>query len=175
MKTPLRFVAFLAAALLVPAAVAVAADIEIHHPWARATAPSAANGAAFMVIYNTGADDRIVSAAADVSNTVELHTHVMDGDIMRMREVEAIEVPGGGPTELKPGGLHIMFMGLDQPLKEGESFPLTLRFENAGEITVDVAIDKPGAMGPHHGNGHHDMHGDGHHGMDHGDKGAAPQ
>jgi copper(I)-binding protein len=147
-----------------PCSGALADAVEIHHPWARATAPSAANGAAFMRIYNTTETaDRVVAASANVSKTVELHTHIMDGDIMRMREVEAIDVPAGGAADLEPGGLHIMFLGLDAPLKEGETFPLTLTFENAGDVTVDVAISGPGAMAPKHG----DHHGEGHDSSDH--------
>jgi periplasmic copper chaperone A len=74
----------------------------------------------------------------------------MDGDIMRMREVEAIEVPAGKTVELKPGGLHVMFMELKAPLKNGSSFPLTLRFENGGEVTVQMNVmTQPAPAGGH--------------------------
>ena len=131
-------------------------SLKIDHPWARATV--AANGGAYLAIENGGAQpDRLLRAASPVAATVELHTHIMDGGIMRMRAVEAIDVPAGGKVELKPGGLHIMLMGLKQPLKEGERVKLTLEFEKAGAIEVELAVDKPGAMGNGHGG-----HGGGH-------------
>ena len=149
--------AALAAAAIVSPDGARADGIEIHHPWARASAGMARAGAAFMGIMNAGPADRLVAASADVSERVELHTHIRDGDIMRMRRVEAIDVPAEGATHLEPGGLHVMFMGLHAPLKEGETFPLTLRFENAGAMTVEVEVKGAGAMGPMHGKDH-DMH-----------------
>jgi len=121
--------------------------IKIDHPFARATAPTAKNGAAFMKLMNNGATDRLVSAAADVSEVVELHTHIKEGDIMRIRKVDAIEVVGGGMTELKPGGLHVMLIGLKAPLVEGARFPLTLTFEKAGTVTVEVEVKGAGAGG----------------------------
>ncbi|MBK8907598.1 MAG: copper chaperone PCu(A)C [Rhodospirillales bacterium] len=134
------------------AADATVGDITVKSPWARASAGAARAGAAFMTIENAGAeDDRLISASADVSKTVELHTHLMDGDVMKMRPVDAVDVQAGGTAVLQPGGDHVMFMGLQQPLKEGESFPLTLTFETAGSITVDVPVVGAGAMGPGHG------------------------
>lgn len=130
--------------------------IEIGHPWARASAPMAQAGAAFMTLTNRSAeDDRLIRAEADLSETVELHTHLMDGGIMRMREVEAIAIPAGGTTDLKPGGLHVMFLGLKQPLTEGKSFPLTLVFEKAGTIEVAVSVAPIGAPGPAASHSHH--------------------
>lgn len=134
------------------AADATVGDITVKAPWARASAGMARAGAAFMTIDNAGAEaDRLVSASADVSKTVELHTHVKDGDVMKMRRVEAVDVPAGGAVELQPGGYHVMFMGLQQPLEDGESFPLTLTFETAGDVTVEVMVMGAGAMGPGHG------------------------
>ena len=118
--------------------------IKIGHPWARATV--AANGGAFLVLENTGtAADKLVSASTELAGKVELHTHIKEGDIMRMRPVAAIEVPAGKKVMLEPGGYHVMLLGLKKPLKEGERFPLTLQFEKAGKITVEIAVDKPGA------------------------------
>lgn len=127
-------------------------DLEIERPWAR---PSAAkNGAAYMSIVAKGkSDDRLTSAASPVAEKVELHTRVMEGDIMRMRPVDAIDVKPGQPAELKPGGLHVMLIGLKQPLQDGKSFPLTLTFQKAGTVTVEVSVSKQGAA-PTHG-GHH--------------------
>ncbi|WP_417781859.1 copper chaperone PCu(A)C [Terasakiella pusilla] len=123
-----------------------AADISVEGAWARASAGMARAGAAFMIIKNTGDADKLIAAKADVSKRVELHTHLHQDGIMKMRQVESVAV-NKGMTMLKPGGDHVMFMGLDAPFKEGESFPLTLVFEKAGEINVDVQIKSAGAMG----------------------------
>ncbi len=133
-------------------------EIRIDHPWARATPPGAKTGVAFATFMNDGATDWLLAASADVSDVAELHTHVMDGDVMRMRQVESIELKGGTTTMLEPGGLHIMLIELKAPLVEGETFPLTLTFERAGKITVDVGVESAGAMGHgdmgHGGTGH---------------------
>jgi len=124
-------------------------DITIDHPWARATPGAAKNGAAFLTLSNAGAaGDTLLSASSGVAKKTELHTHQMTDGVMKMRQVEKIDVAAGGTTELKPGGLHIMFMGLHKPLKEGSSFPLTLTFEKAGSVEVEVKVEKVGAMMP---------------------------
>lgn len=125
-------------------------DLKIDHPWARASAGAAANGAAYMTITTTAnTPDRLIKAASPVAGKVELHTHVVEGDIMRMRPVQAIDVNVGEPAVLKPGGLHVMLIGLSAPLKQGESFPLTLSFEKAGSVTVEVAVEAADAGGFH--------------------------
>jgi len=137
-----------AALVLSMTAPAFAADIMVEGAWARASAKMARAGAAFLTIKNMGGADKLVAAKADISKKVELHTHIKDGDIMRMRKVEGgIAVPAKGMAMLKPGGDHVMFMGLTKQLKEGEMFPLTLVFEKAGEVKVHVKIGKAGAMG----------------------------
>jgi len=129
------------AATFLASQAAIAGDIQITKPWARASAGQAKAGAAFLAIANTGTtDDRLVAARADVSRKTELHTHIKEGDLMKMRQVEAIDVPAGKTVALQPGGLHVMFMGLNAPLASGTHFPLTLVFEKAGEITVDVEV-----------------------------------
>ena len=115
----------------------------------------AKSGAVFMMIENTGAaDDRLVAASAPVAERVELHTHLEDGNgVMRMVEVkDGFGVPAGGDHALKRGGDHVMLMGLTEALEDGKSFPLTLVFEQAGEITIDVPIDQTRA--PDHGGAH---------------------
>lgn len=150
----------LAAALLITAAAHTAAHefkagaITIGHPWARPTAAGQPVGGGFMKFSNAGAADRLVAASTAVSASVELHTMRMEGDVMRMRQVDAIELPAGGTVELKPGGLHLMLMGLKQPLKAGDTFPLTLRFEKAGEVVVTVNVEVPKAAAPAHEHGH---------------------
>lgn len=146
------------AALVVAAASTVAhahgykiGAIDIAHPYARATAPGQPTGGGFLKLTNKGDADRLLSAAADVSTAVELHAMKMEGDVMRMRQVDGIDVPAGQTVELKPGGLHIMFSGLKAPLEEGTSFPMTLRFEKAGEVTVEVKVEKTkAAPAAHH-------------------------
>lgn len=123
-------------------------DLMLDHAWARATPGAAKNGAAFLIIHNQGStDDRLLSAASDVAGRVELHNHINNNGVMQMRQVEAIEVRAGGMAELKPGSFHVMMMGLKAPLKEGESFPLTLTFEKAGSTTIDVQVESVGSMG----------------------------
>jgi len=123
-------------------------DLKIGHPWARVSAVQ--NGAAYMTIATTGTTgDRLVTAASPVADRVELHTHIMDGNVMRMRQVPAIEVKPGETATLKPGGLHVMLLGLKKPLTEGLAFPLTLTFEKAGRIEVEVNVQKDEATGGH--------------------------
>jgi copper(I)-binding protein len=149
----MRFAGWVVGAALCVAAVPVwAADagagaIAVEKAWARASAGQAPNGAAFLTIRNTGAQaDQLVAASADVSTKTELHTHIKEGEVMKMRPVDAIAVPAGGAVELKPGGDHVMFMGLTRQLKQGESFPLTLKFAHAGEVKVTVEVQSAGAM-----------------------------
>ena len=144
-------------------------DLSIDHPWARASAGPARNSAAFMTIHNKGDADRLVAAAGDVSKRVELHTHLMEGDVMKMRQVEAIDIPAGGMAELKPGSFHVMLIGLNEPLKEGDSFPLTLTFEKAGEVTLEVSVEKITSMGGQGEMGHGQGHGTGQGHMNHGE------
>lgn len=125
-----------------------AGSIRIDHPWSRATAPTAPAAGGFMALTNTGTTpDRLVSAASDIAETTELHTHINEGGVMRMRPVEDIAIPPGETVALRPGGLHVMFIGLRQPLAEGSRFPLTLTFEQAGTVTVEVGVEAAGAMG----------------------------
>ena len=123
--------------------------ITIKGAWSRATPPGAVAGVAFFTIVNNGAeDDTLVSAAADVAKTVELHSHVMEGDIMRMRQVPTIAVPAGQAVALQPGGLHVMLIDLKQPLQMDASYPLTLTFKRAGSVTVTVPVKNLGTMPP---------------------------
>lgn len=124
--------------------------IAVIAPWARATAPQAVAGGIFMTLTNTGTvDDRLVTAASPAAARVELHTHEMENGIMRMHPVEGgIAVPAGGTVELKPGGLHVMLIGLTGPLAEGGRVPLTLGFAQAGEVPVEAEVLAAGASGP---------------------------
>ena len=126
--------------------------LEISQPWARATPPSAPAGGGFLKITNTGTTpDRLVSASSPAAELVQVHEMKMDGNIMRMREVEkGLEIPAGGTVTLAPGGFHLMMTGLKAPLKQGTSVPVTLVFEKAGKIDVDLAVEAMGASAPAH-------------------------
>jgi periplasmic copper chaperone A len=122
-------------------------ELRIEHPYANATPTGARNGAAyFKAINNAGKlPDRLLSAKSTVAASTEIHTMRMDGNIMRMREVPSIELPASGATLFGQGtehGYHIMLMGLKEPLKEGGSFKLNLKFEKAGEVEVSVLVEK---------------------------------
>jgi copper(I)-binding protein len=102
---------------------------------------------AYLTVVSPSAD-RLVAVSSPVAKKVELHTMSMQGDVMKMRPLAAIDIPAGQPVTLSPGRMHIMLLGLIQPLREGQSFPLTLSFDHAGPRQVTVAIEKPGAVGP---------------------------
>jgi periplasmic copper chaperone A len=113
-------------------------DVKITNAYARAAAP---NGAVYMELKNDGgAADTLVNAASDVAQAVELHESKMEGDVMKMRPVEKIEVPAGGSATLKPGGLHIMLIGLKKELAMGDKFNITLNFEKSGAKTIEVEV-----------------------------------
>jgi periplasmic copper chaperone A len=122
-----------------------AGAITIGHPYARATAAGQPTGGGFMKFVNGGGTDKLLSVSAEVSKTVELHEMKMEGDVMRMRQVDGIELQAGKTVELKPGGYHVMFIGLKAPLKAGDKFPVKLKFEKAGDVTVEVKVEAPGA------------------------------
>ena len=157
----LSVTALLAAASITPATAQHGPDvhatagqsqgpIRIEASWARATPPGGKVGGVFVTLINTGdAADRLVSASSGVAERVELHTHIKDGDVMRMREVEGgIPLPPGETVKLQPGGFHVMLLGLAQGLTAGSSVPLTLTFEKAGSVQVDVPVEAMGSMGP---------------------------
>jgi copper(I)-binding protein len=139
MKKTFLFTALAAFALLATTAQAQTAP-KVEAAWARPTVNGQSGGGGFLKITGGSANDRLLSASAGVSKLVELHTMEMDGNVMRMRPIDAIAIPAGATVELKPGGNHVMFMGLTQTLKVGARFPLTLRFEKAGEVKVDVQV-----------------------------------
>jgi hypothetical protein len=131
-----------------------AAPITVEHAWARATPGKVTTGGAYMTLVDRGATpDRLVGVSTPVAGKAELHMSMQDGGIMKMHAVAGVTVEPGHTTELKPGGYHVMLLELSQPLKEGDSFPMTLMFEKAGSIQVTVKIEKAGAMGPSSGGG----------------------
>jgi len=129
--------------LLLICAKAAAADLIITDAYARESPPGTSNSAVFMTLDNPG--DQLltlISAGSDVAQRVELHNHVMVDDMMQMRRVEAIRVEPHQQTQLKPGGLHVMLLGLQRPLKQGESIILTLTFANGEQQQLSVPVKK---------------------------------
>lgn len=138
------FFATAVAAITLTGAAFAEGSIVVDDAYIRSSTPTSQTGAAFMVLKNQGAnDDRLIGAKSDTAERVELHTHEEDDNgVMKMLEVEeGFPVPAGQSHELKRGGDHVMFMGLTHPLKQGETVPLTLIFENAGEMAIDVPVD----------------------------------
>jgi periplasmic copper chaperone A len=155
-----RTITMLAAALTVSLSVHAQEtklkDLLIDSPYARATVTNQRSGGAYVTIENKGKSaDKLVGASSPVAKSVEIHTMAMDGNVMKMREVGQIEIPASGRIEMKPGdGYHLMLMGLQQPLKAGDSFPMTLVFEKAGKTEVKVKVQEKkdaGHGGMHHG------------------------
>ena len=128
-------------------------SIEITTPWSRATPPSARTGGGFMTITNKGTvADRLISARSNASDKVEIHEMQMDGNVMRMRELsKGLEIPPGATVMLKPGSYHIMFMELKAPLAKDAKVPMTLVFEKAGSIDIQLDVQAMGAMPQGHG------------------------
>lgn len=120
-------------------------DLEIVHPVARATPPGAPVSGGYMTIRNTGSQpDWLIGGAADFAGKVEIHEMAMEGDVMKMRQLaDGLEIPAGGEVTLKPGGYHVMFMQMKQSLAADETYKVTLRFKNAGEIEVDMPALTP--------------------------------
>ena len=147
----LRLVGLTASLLLAGAALAQTdapeGQIQVKDAWARATPGKAENGAAYLTIVSPAAD-RLTEVSTPVANKAELHNMTTEGGVMKMRSLSALDVTPGEPATLKPGGTHIMLMGLNRPLTAGETFPLTLSFEKAGKREVAVAVEKVGASGP---------------------------
>jgi copper(I)-binding protein len=133
--------------------------LEISGAFSRATLPNAPVGAGYLTITNTGAvDDTLVSASSPVAAKTQIHQMKLEGDVMKMSEVEGgLDIPAGETVALTPGGRHIMFMDLTQALAEGSSVPLTLTFEKAGSVEVELAVGPINADAPSHDM--HDMEG----------------
>jgi len=126
-------------------------DLQIRHPWSRATPPGAKVAAGYLEIRNNGKQaDRLLSASTPVAKKVEMHVTEHAGDVAKMRQLRAFEVPARERLALAPNGAHLMLVDLVQPLKKGERFAMTLRFERAGEIEVQFEVQEMGARHPRH-------------------------
>lgn len=152
-----------AAVAAVMSAAAFAADyalgpLTIENPHARMTIPGRP-AAGYMRIRNTGGEaDAIVSASSTMAERIEFHTHLMEGSVMKMRQVAKVDVPAAGETEFAPGRFHLMIFGLNENVKPGGILPLTLTFEKSGRIEVEFAVEGIGARtgaprGGHSGHG----------------------
>lgn len=151
MKFHTFFAAAMAVTLALPAFGQETKSVAISDAFALASPGAARSGAAFMVISNAGTqDDRLVEARSDIAARVELHTHLMDSSgVARMVEVEdGFPVPAGGSHALQRGADHVMFMGLHQPLEAGQTVHVTLVFEQAGEVEVEIPVVEAARQGP---------------------------
>ena len=126
-------------------------SVQIENAYTRATVPGQQVAGGFMKIENKGAADQLVSASSPVAGEVQLHEMAMDGNVMKMRQVKDIAVPSGGAVELKPGGLHLMFMNIKAPLTAGETVPVKLKFAKAGEVEVKMPVNAMGTGAGHGG------------------------
>lgn len=154
MKTTIQFRSLIMSAAFICAVPSLsfaqdakAGDIAINGAYTRATVPGQVAAGGFMKITSSGAADQLISATSPVSNDVQLHTMKMDGNVMQMREVKQIDVPANGVVDLKPGGLHLMFMNIKTPLKAGDLLPVKLKFAKAGEIEVKMPVNASGSHG----------------------------
>jgi copper(I)-binding protein len=133
--------------------------IEIEQPFARATPKGATIGAGYMKITNRGTEaDRLVGGTVAFAQRFEVHSMTMEQGVMKMREVkDGLEIKPGETVELKPGGYHVMFVDLKQPLKQGDKVKVTLKFAKAGTIDVEYPVEAMGAGAPAMGSGGHGM------------------
>ena len=121
-------------------------SIKIENGYTRATAPGQHVAGGFLKIENKGAADQLISASSPAAGEVQLHEMAMDGNVMRMRQVKDIALPANGAVELKPGGLHLMFMNIKAPLTVGETVPVKLKFAKAGEVEVKLPVNATAPM-----------------------------
>lgn len=148
MKTISLTAAILAASLPLGAFAAGAADgISVVNPYVRMAPPGAMATGAFMVIKNTADKDaRLVKAESSASKVAELHTHINDGGVMKMRPVPAIDIKAKGEAVLQPGGLHVMLIDLKGPMKEGDKVAITLGFDDGSSKQIEAPVKKPMPM-----------------------------
>ena len=145
----------LIAALLSPSLFANAheykvGELHIAHPWSREMPPVAPTAAAYFVVHNKGAEaDRLLSVSTPHAGKAELHEHMHADGVMKMQQVENVAIPAGGEVKFEPMGYHVMLFNLKQQAKDGERFPLTLTFENAGKVDVEVAVQKDAPADEH--------------------------
>jgi periplasmic copper chaperone A len=135
-------------------------EVKVGYPWTRPTPGTTIPGVGYMTLENHGpADDRLLAAESPAAGTVTMHRTEVEGGVARMLpQEEGIAIPAHGSVSLEPGGYHLMLSGLKAPLTLGQSIPLTLAFERAGRVTVELKVERPSAArgehGAHQGSGH---------------------
>jgi len=145
---PLRLCASVAALAILAASIASpqgAGPIAVANAWSRATPPGTQTGVAYLEIQNSGEADALVGASSPIASNVEIHEMTMDGGMMQMRELARLEIPARARVRFEPSGKHLMLIGLQHPLKEGETFPITLTFRRAGAMQVQAIVAALGA------------------------------
>ncbi|WP_225769698.1 copper chaperone PCu(A)C [Inquilinus sp. Marseille-Q2685] len=145
-----RVMAALVLAIGVLSTAAAEADpggIAVDGAWARATPKGAVTGVVYVTLANNGPNaDRLLGASSPIAETIQFHSSSSESGVMKMDQLSALDLAPGETVTLKPGGIHMMMLGLTQPLREGQTFPLTLTFETAHSVEVTVRIGKIGAM-----------------------------
>ena len=143
LKKTLLIAALLSPSLFANAHEYTVGELHIAHPWSREMPPVAPTAAAYFVVHNKGAEaDRLLSVSTPHAGKAELHEHIHADGVMKMQQVENVTIPAGGEVKFEPMGYHVMMFNLKQQAKDGERFPLTLTFENAGKVDVEVAVQK---------------------------------
>lgn len=146
-------------------------DLELKQTWTRQTPPAAKVGAAYMIIENSGDADRLISAQSPIAERVEIHMMEMNDGVMKMREMEnGLPVEANGATTLEPGGLHLMLMGLKEPIEVDKMVPITITFEKAGTVETEFKVYAIGKV-PHGSKAGHGHSHDHNHGHDHSHQG----
>lgn len=160
MKSSFSLACLVCTAFAMPAWAAGQADqISVIDPYVRMAPPGAKVTGAFMMLKNAGDTEvRAVSADSTVAKTTELHNHINDGGVMRMRQVKEIVVPAKGETALQPGGYHVMLIDMKAPLKEGDHVVITLGFADGSKKEVHASVMKPMAAMPMKDMDHSKMH-----------------
>ena len=128
-----------AIALTAVVSTPVAAQVKVEAAWARPTAPGQPVGGGYLKLRSVAAD-RLLGGSTPAAERLELHSMTMQGDVMKMRQLDAIALPAGQSVELSPGGLHLMLIGLKAPLKLGSKVPVTLKFEKAGAVSLELTV-----------------------------------
>ncbi|MCG9702145.1 copper chaperone PCu(A)C [Vibrio natriegens] len=127
-----------------------ASQIHIDHPWSREAPPNAPVIGGFLQLNNHGEkEDALIAAESPIAARIELHNHIMEDGVMKMVKVSEISVPAKGTVALEPGSFHLMIFNPNQTLKEGDRFPMTLTFKNAGKVDVEIAVENKGHMEKH--------------------------
>ena len=143
MNSRFLFTLLLLALPMVGQAAGVVDQIKVDDPYVRAVPPGQPNSASFMGLHNgDGQAHKLVDARSPAAKVVELHTHIEEDGMMKMRRVPAIDLPAGETTTLAPGGLHVMLIGLQQKLVPGEKVALTLVFEDGSEVELQAPVRK---------------------------------